>query len=74
MKIKKPIPHIEEKHIKHSATFSLTVGTLLEAGHVFYPSGLVLLLAGGVIAVYEPYIISLFHTYDNLGDFNVHAE
>lgn len=50
-------PHVEEKHIKHAASLSIIMGTVLEAAHIFYPSGLLLLATAGCIAVYEPYII-----------------
>jgi hypothetical protein len=63
VKIKVRKPHIEEIHVKHSACGSILLGTMLEAAHMFYPSGLILLMAGGIIAVYEPYIIHKFEEY-----------
>lgn len=57
MKLKLQKPHVEPKHVKHTAGISIIGGTLLEAAHMFYPSGLVLLCLGGLIAVYEPYFV-----------------
>lgn len=50
-------PHVKPEHVKHSAALTIIGGTILEAAHMFYPAGLVLLCAGGIIAVYEPYIV-----------------
>lgn len=50
-------PHIKEHHVKHGAALSIISGTVLEAAHMFYPSGLILLSIAGCIAVYEPYIV-----------------
>lgn len=57
MKIKIKKPHVEPKHVKHTAGISIVSGTILEAVHMFYPSGLLLLCLGGLIAVYEPYFV-----------------
>lgn len=50
-------PHIKEHHVKHMAGFGIVSGTILEAAHMFYPSGLLLLMFAGCVAVYEPYIV-----------------
>jgi hypothetical protein len=55
--IKVPHPHIEEKHVKHTAAIGIITGTALESAHIFYPAGLILLMIAGCIAVYEPYLI-----------------
>lgn len=61
-------PHLAEKHVKHSAGFGIAIGTILEAAHLLYPSGLIILGVAGCLAVYEPYII---HTVKgDLGDDN----
>lgn len=39
------------------AGFGIVSGTILEAAHMFYPSGLLLLMFAGCVAVYEPYIV-----------------
>lgn len=57
MKLKVPTPHVKPEHVKHTAGLSIIGGTILEAAHMFYPSGLLLLCAGGLIAVYEPYFV-----------------
>jgi len=57
-------PHIEEHHVKHSAGIGIVLGTVLEAAHMFYPSGLIMLGIAGCIAVYEPYVVKTFN-----GDF-----
>lgn len=69
MKLKIQHPHIEEKHVKHCAGISIIGGTILEAAHVFYPSGLILLMVAGCIAIYEPYII-----HHVKGDLDVNGE
>lgn len=57
VKLKLPKPHVEPKHVKHTAGLTIVSGTLLEMAHMFYPSGLILLGIGGLIAVYEPYFV-----------------
>lgn len=57
MKLKIQKPHVEPKHVKHTAGLSIISGTILEAAHLVYPAGLVLLCIGGLIAVYEPYFV-----------------
>lgn len=59
-------PHIEEHHVKHSACLTIIGGTALEAAHMFYPTGLLMLMLGGIIAVYEPYIVQ--HVNGDLKD------
>lgn len=62
MKVPIKLPtHIEEHHVKHTASLTIIGGTLLEALHMLYPSGLILLSVGGLIAVYEPYILHTLH-------------
>lgn len=60
MKVKLKIqkPHVSAKHVKHTAGFSIFAGTLLEACHFLYPSGLIMLGFAGIVAVYEPYFIT----------------
>lgn len=57
-----PHPHIEEHHIKHTAGLLTIGGSLVEILH-FLPStiGLTMLMLGGCIAIYEPYIIKTIH-------------
>lgn len=57
MKLKIQKPHVEPKHVKHTAGLTIVGGTIMEAAHMFYPAGLVLLCIGGLIAVYEPYFV-----------------
>jgi hypothetical protein len=52
-----PKPHVKPEHVKHTAGLTIVAGTILEAAHLFYPIGLAFLCVGGLIAVYEPYIV-----------------
>lgn len=58
-------PPLKEKHVKHSAAFTIAMGTILEGAHILYPSGLILLGIAGCLAVYEPYIVH--HVDGDLG-------
>lgn len=55
--LKIPKPHVKPAHVKHSAGLTIIGGTILEIAHMFYPTGLILLSIGGLIAVYEPYFV-----------------
>lgn len=44
-------------HVKHFAGLNIIMGTILEACHALYPSGLIMLGFAGIVAVYEPYFI-----------------
>lgn len=57
IKLKLPKPHVKPAHVKHTAGLTIVGGTILEAAHMLYPAGLLLLCVGGLIAVYEPYFI-----------------
>lgn len=57
MKLKVEKPHLKPNHVKHTAGLTILSGTFLEACHMLYPSGLLLLCIGGLIAVYEPYLV-----------------
>lgn len=57
VKLKLPKPHVKPQHVKHTAGLTIVGGTILEAAHMFFPSGLMLLCIGGLIAVYEPYFV-----------------
>lgn len=62
LKVLIPHPHVEEKHVKHTAGLLTVGGSIVEIMHIL-PStiGLVMLMVGGCIAIYEPYIIKTFH-------------
>lgn len=57
MTVKLKVPHIHEKPLKHTVGFNIVVGTILEAAHILYPSGLIMLGCAAIIAVYEPYLV-----------------
>lgn len=57
MILKIPKPHVKPVVVKHTAGMTIVSGTILEAMHMFYPVGLLLLCVGGLIAVYEPYFV-----------------
>lgn len=57
MKLIIPKPHVKPQHVKHTASFGILFGTLLETLHIAYPAGLIVLGAAGIIAVYEPYFV-----------------
>lgn len=65
MRLKIKHPHVDERHVKHTAGLTILSGTVLEAAHLFYPSGLLLLMVGGCVAVYEPWIVQWIDSKEN---------
>jgi len=55
--IHKPKVHVKPEHVKHSASLFTIGGTVFEAAHLFYPSGLILICIGAMVAIYEPYFV-----------------
>lgn len=55
-----PHPHIKEHHLKHTAGLLTVSGTALELMHSIPYAGIIMLCAGGLIAIYEPYVMKTF--------------